>query len=197
MAINDLTQSETGVAALQDWIRWPIQPAPVANLDDVIVPVMELEKFQRRFGVVLFPSALFTGAGQTAIMTVTVPNDEIWRMMAVMVRHTIGAVGRQFEFRSTNPVTGNAEFLYSRAEIEAAEFTMLWPVTLRAPPAGDTGDFDTVQEVLLMPRSVIRILSTETSGGAGETQDAHIEFEILPRPFVYNVPRNNSATNIV
>jgi len=116
----------------------------------------------------------------------------------VMVAHTITAGGVQFEFRSSNPVTGDLLFTYSRAELESGPlFTALWPVVNRQPILGDTEDFDTIQPLEIMPNSVIAIVANQDSSAAGQTQDAHIEFEILPAPFRFNVPRSDVATNIV
>lgn len=89
-----------GSQNLSQWLQLPGGRSPVQKIAPILLPTQEMRPFQREVRASRQDQAV--GIGQQAAFSITVPNDENWKLLLMWIEHVdMGFGGGVFEFKRT------------------------------------------------------------------------------------------------
>jgi len=119
-----LETTDSGSAGLADRLAIDTNVAPIGFSQNVLVPSQEMAPFQRKFRDV--PINLASVAGQRTITTGRVPRNEIWKLVALSIRHD-DSVDHTFRLRCNSPLAPNVSWDYMVQIVGGGTETPLYP----------------------------------------------------------------------
>jgi len=121
---QSLSTTASGSIGLTDWLDIAVVTAPIGFNQNVLVPSQEMMPFQRQFRDV--PINLASVAGQRTITTGRVPVTEIWKLVALSIRHD-DSVDHTFRLRCNSPLAPNVSWDYAVQIVGGGTETPLYP----------------------------------------------------------------------
>ncbi len=180
--LNKLTQVEAGQESVENWFNWPIQPTAVAEMADVLVPVQEMSRHQRRFRDADLRQALL--ATEKFLASRRVPNDEIWKLIALQITHD-DSIQHVVDVRGNSPLAPGTSWDFARQIVSAGVSTAIYPAIPHAVASPNQFNVRGGDAPIWLPGDLFSIVDETAANDANVIWIVSLRYEILPKHFLH------------